>query len=368
MNNETASELEKEPAGTPPAENTELTSVPPKKKCRWIKRILIALGVLIVAVLAVVAFFLGPIVKFGVNTFGASFLGVDQCSIQSAKIYPLTGHVRFEKILVGKPIIENGAFSHDVFSVDLVDVDVDMLSLFAQKKVLDRLEILNPSANYEQLFSGVTNVDVILKNVMGEPKPENEVAAGTPSQSEEAPSTSEKPAEEIFIGARYFVIKNVRVAAYLRGMPVVFPPMSTDFSQGIGMDENLTPLAFGTKVAGNFMSVIDFFRKSVLGDMANAAMGAVSDAAVMTGDAAKAAAVMTGDAAKAAADATMTAVSDAATLTGDAAKATTDAALGAVSDAATLTGDAAKATADAVTDAADAVFNIFKSDKKEDKK
>ena len=361
------SDFEKEPAGTPPAENSApLPS--PKKKCRWFKRILIVLGVLIVAVLTVVAFFLGPIVKFGVNTFGASFLGVDQCSVESAKIYPLAGHVRFEKILIGKPILENGAFTKDVFSVDLVDVDVDMLSLFAQKKVLDRLEILNPTANYEQLLSGETNVNVILKNVMGEPKPEDEVAAGTPSQPEKAPSASEEPAEEIFIGARYLVIKNVRVAAYLRGMPVVFPPMSADFSRGIGMHENLTPIAFGAKVAGNFMSVIDFFRKSVLGDMASAAFGAVSDAAVMTGDAAKAAAVMTGDAAKAAADATVTVVSDAAALTGDAAKATTDAALGAVSDAATLTGDAAKATADAVTDAADAVFNIFKSDKKEDKK
>ena len=64
------SDFEKEPAGTPPAENSApLPST--KKKCRWFKRILIALGVLIIAVLAVVAFFLCPIVKFGLNTFGA---------------------------------------------------------------------------------------------------------------------------------------------------------------------------------------------------------------------------------------------------------------------------------------------------------
>lgn len=337
---------------------SEIESVPadnekPKKKCRWLRRILWALLLVVVLVLTIVTFFLGPIVKFGVNTFGASFLGVDQCSIQSAKIYPLTGHVRFEKILVGKPIIENGAFSHDVFSVDLVDVDVDMLSLFAQKKVLDRLEILNPSANYEQLFSGVTNVDVVLKNVMGEPKPENEVAAGTPSQSEK----TEEPGEEIYIGARYFVIKDVRLAAYLRGMPVVFPPMSADFSQGIGMDENLTPLAFGTKVAGNFMSVIDFFRKSAIGDMTGAAMGAVSDAAVMAGDAAKSAT-----------DAAVSAVSGAAELTGDAAKATTDAAVDVVSGAAEFTEDAVNATTDTISDSVDAVWNFFGSDEKDEEK
>ena len=337
---------------------SEIESVPadnekPKKKCRWLRRILWALLLVVVLVLTIVAFFLGPIVKFGVNTFGASFLGVDKCSIESAKIYPFTGHVRFEKILVGKPILYGSEFSHDVFSVDLIDVDADIFSLLSQKKVFDRVEILNPSATYEQLRSGIANVDVILQNALGEPKPEAEAAAGTPSESEK----TEEPGEEIYIGARYFVIKDVRLAAYLRGMPVVFPPMSADFSQGIGMDENLTPLAFGTKVAGNFMSVIDFFRKSAIGDMTGAAMGAVSDAAVMAGDAAKSAT-----------DAAVSAVSGAAELTGDAAKATTDAAVDVVSGAAEFTEDAVNATTDTISDSVDAVWNFFGSGEKDEEK
>lgn len=330
MENEDKKHEEKDVPATEPV----VSDVPPKKKCRILRRILVAVCIVLAAVLIVVAFFLGPIVKFGINTFGASFLGVDRCSVDSAKIYPLTGHVRFEKILVGKPIDSSaGTFEHDVFSVDLVDVDVDMLSLLSQKKVLDRLEIRNPSAVYEQLLSGAANVDVILKNISGDSKPEDE-----PVAEKTAEPKKEESEEEIFVGARYFVIENVRVAAYLRGMPIVFPPMSADFSQGIGMDEDLTPLAFGTKVAGNFMSVIDFFRKSALGDMTGAAAEAVSDVVGATGDAAKAAA-----------DATVSVVSDAAALTGDAAKATTEAAI------------------DAVSDAADAVLGIFKSGKKEDK-
>ena len=158
----------------------------PKKKCRWLRRILWALLLVVVLVLTIVAFFLGPIVKFGVNTFGASFLGVDKCSIESAKIYPFTGHVRFEKILVGKPVLYGSEFSHDVFSVDLIDVDADIFSLLSQKKVFDRVEIINPSATYEQLRSGIANVDVILQNALGEPKPEADAAAGTQNETEDA--------------------------------------------------------------------------------------------------------------------------------------------------------------------------------------
>ena len=331
-------------------------AVSTKKKRSRLKRWITALAILIAVILFIVLFCLGPIVKFAVNTFGASVLGVDKCSIESAKIYPLVGHVRFEKILVGKPVVEGENFSQNIFSVDLIDVDVDMFSLFAQKKILDRFEVLNPTATYEQLISGETNINAVLKNVLGESVQGDTVEAETQVSQKKTPQASDEPSEEIFVGARYFVIENVRVAAYVRGMPIVFPPMSADFSHGIGIDDNLSPLAFGTKVAGNFMSLIDFFKKSILGNMASAAVGMVSDAAVLTGDLAKATA-----------DTAVSVVSDAATLTGDAAKVTTDVALGAVSDAAELTGDAAKATVDAVSDAADTIFNIFKSKQKEEK-
>lgn len=338
-----------------PAEETS-DAVPTKKKRSRLKRFLIALGILIAGVVFIIFFCLGPIVKFTVNTFGASILGVDKCSIESAKIYPISGHVRFEKIFIGKPVVEGEKFSKNLFSVDLVDVDVDMLSLFTQKKILDRFEILNPTATYERLISGETNINAVLKNVLGESVQDDTVDTGTQVSQKEPTQATDDPSEEIFIGARYFVIENVRVSAYVRGMPIVFPPMSADFRRGLGIDDDLSPLAFGAKVAGNFMSIIDFFRKSILGDMAGTAIGMVSDAAVLTGDLAKATA-----------GTAVTVVSDAATLTGDAAKVTADAALGAVSDAAELTGDAAKATVDAVSHTADSILNIFKSKQKEEK-
>ncbi|MGN0860749.1 MAG: hypothetical protein ACI4P3_02505 [Candidatus Spyradosoma sp.] len=317
-----------------PAE-TPAAVVPAKRKGglrRLLKRALFTLLALSAVLLVVVAFLLGPIVGFVANTFGASFLGVDRCSVGSATIYPFGGYVRFENVEIGRPLAEGVSFSDNLFSVKLLEVDADMFSLFSRKKILDRLEIRGISANYEQLLSGETNVDAVLKNVLGEPSSEE------PSE-EPRPEPEEEPSEEIFVGARYFVIENVKVGASVRGVPVSFPSMSADFAEGVGIDEDLTPVEFGVKIAGNFMSVIDFFRKSALGDAAGMAVGAVSDVAGATGDAAMAAAGATADF-----------VSGAASLTGDAALATGDA-----------VGDAAKAAAGAVGDAADAVFDIFRS-------
>lgn len=317
------------PAETPSA------GVPAKRKGglrRLLKRALFTLLALFAVVLIVVAFFLGPLVGFVANTFGAAFLGVDRCSVGSATIYPFGGYVRFENVEIGRPLAEGVSFSENLFSVKLLEVDADMFSLFSRKKILDRLEIRGISANYEQLLSGETNVDAVLKNVLGEPSPE--APAETPR-----PEPEEESSEEIFVGARYFVIEDVKVGAFVRGVPVVFPSMSADFSEGVGIDEDLTPVEFGVKVAGNFMSVIDFFRKSVIGEAAGIAVDAVFDAASATGDAAMAAAGAGADF-----------VSDAASFTGEAALSTGEA-----------VGGAAKAAAGAVGDAAGAVLDIFRS-------
>lgn len=312
-----------------PAE-TSPEDVPAKKNGRIrriLKRVLIAALAIFALLIIVIAFFLGPIVGFVANTFGASLLGVDKCAIGSATIYPFGGYVRFENVEIGKPISQSATFSKNLFSVELLEIDVDMFSLLSQKKILDRLEIRKISANYEQAFSGETNVNAVLENVLGESVPADEVPEEEIDEPIDESDADDVPAEEIFVGARYFVIEDVRVAAFIRGVPVVFPPMSSHFEDGVGIDEDLSPVAFGVKVAGNFMSVIDFFRRSALGDAAGVAFGAVSDAASATKDSAKAAAGATVDF---------------------------------VSGAASFTGDAAGNAAGAVGDAAGAVFKFFR--------
>lgn len=312
---------------------------PQKKKnrlLRALKRALIALAALVAVALIVVAFLLGPIVKFAANTFGASLLGVDKCSVGAAKIYPFGGYARFENILVGKPLADGVAFSRDLFSAELIEVDVDVFSLFSQKKVIDSLEVFGISANYEQLASGETNIGVLAKKFAGAPAEETKAAAAP------ADETAAAPAEEIYIGARFFVVEDVKAAAYIRGVPFAFPTLSANFPHGIGMEENLTPVAFGMKVGGDFVKAVEFFRKSAVGDAARATAEAVSEAAEATAAATKAAARATDDVA--------------------------GAAVNAVSDAAVLGDDAAKATAEAVSDVAGTLRGLLSGKNSKKKK
>ena len=340
--------MENEEKNAVPAESAENAApAQPRKKNRLLrafKRVLIALAALVAVALIVVAFLLGPIVKFAANTFGASLLGVDKCSIGAAKIYPFGGYARFENILVGKPLADGVAFSRDLFSAELIEVDVDVFSLFSQKKIIDSLEVFGVSANYEQLVSGETNVGVLAEKFAGAPAEETEAAAApatkeTPASAAEA---ADAPAEEIYVGARFFVVEDVRAAAYIRGVPFAFPALSANFPQGIGMEENLTPVAFGMKVGGDFVNAVEFFRKSAVGDAARATAEAVSGAAEATADATKAAARATEDVAGAAANA--------------------------VSDAAALGDDAAKATAEAVSDVAGTLRGLLSGKKSEKEK
>lgn len=317
-------------AGENSANSAAPDAVPEKKECphvRIFKRVLkIVLAIVILLILAAVivgGFFLGPIVRAGVNAFGASILGVDKCSIGAAKIYPFVGYARFEKIFIGKPIAADCEFSRDVLDLEFVEIDADVFSLLSRKKTLERFELRNVTANYEQLLNGKTNIEVLVDNALGEGAfaelTSGENAADNAGTAENADAgTADEAEEEMLVAAHYFVIENANAGASVRGAPVVLPSFSSDFSNGIGVDEDLTSGDFVKKIAGDYLDVL---RLSALG-------GAVSDAAGATVDAAS-----------------------------DAAGATVDA-----------VGDAAGAATDAVSGAAGAVLDMLGGDSGDDKK
>lgn len=277
------------------------------------RRILIAVAACIVvlgaAFLVVIGNFLGPIVKAGANAVGASILGVDKFSIGTAEIYPFSGYARFENIFIGKPVEEGLDFSRDMLSLEFVEVDVDLSTLLSQKKVLERFELRNMNANYEELLGGESNVEVVVDHVLGKGS-FDELLNGEEEETDDEPKSDEaEETDEMYVAANYLVIENANAGASVRGVPAMFPSFSASYPDGVGLDENLTPDDFAVKVAGDYLNVF-----SSLGDATGAAVGAV----------------------------------------GDAAGATTDA-----------VGDAAGATVDAVSGAAGTVFGIFSGDDEE---
>lgn len=308
----------------------------PQKKHVWLKRILWTLLVCAGAVLVVVAFFLGPILKFAVNKSGASMLGVDTLSVGELTVYPFSGYVCVRDVVVGKPVDPEIKFSRDLLSLEYFEFDFEMLSLFSQKKIIDRLVVKNLYFRYEKNNPDKSNVAVIAARFS------NPEAA---EKKSEEPEKKEAESEPIYLAARYVDIQNISVNAYFNGIPTPIPPVSVEFKNGIGLTEDLTPAQFGMRFAGNFMNVFRMLNGTVLGDFAGATAGMISDAAGFTAD-------VVSDAA----EGTVSAVSDVAGATVDAAGATIN-----------IVSDVAGTTTDAIGAGAKKVFNLFSSDEEEEK-
>lgn len=312
-----------------PTNNQETSELPtetltgPKKKKPLLKRLLLWAFAIFAMVLALVilcvAFFLGPIAKTVANKAGASILGVDNLSIENLELYPFVGYVRVENVLIGKPVSAETQFSHDLLTLEYFEFDFEVLTAFSQKKVINRIELKNLNLTYEKPATGKSNVEVLAARFE---KPESEKS---PKASDESAKKSDAESEPIYLAARYVDVQNIRVHAFFSGVPTPIPPVSFEFKDGIGLDENLTPVQFGLRFAGNFMSVFRMLNGTIIGDLTGATVGAVSDVAGFT------AGLVSG-----AAEGTATAVTDVADATG------------------------------AVLDGAVKILDVFSSEKKED--
>ncbi len=309
----------------------------PQKKRRRLKHFLWVLLVLFVLFVTVIAFFLGPIAGFALNKFGASILGVDVCSVGSVRIYPFGAYVRMENLVVGKPVGTSGSdFSKDLLRMGYFEFDFALRSAFSRKKVIDRLELKNLSLTYEQLADGESNVGALIARF--------EKEKGSEISSSE-PEADEAPSEPVYLAAHYINIEDVRVRSYFSGVPsMILPPFSVQFKDGIGLENDLTPLEFGVCCLGKYASLMHVFRDSMVGNAAGAAAGAVSDVAGFTAD-------LVSDAAQG----TATVVTGVAGATAGIANATVN-----------VVSDAAGVTTEAVSGAAQKLFNIFSSDEEED--
>lgn len=247
------------------------TSAPetqPKRRV-WLKRIAIAAGTLFVLVLIFIAFGLGPVAKWTLNSMGADILGVDKVSVETIVVRPFTGYVRVENLVVGKPVSETNSFSQNLVELEYFEVDVAVFSVLSQKKVIESLTLKNLSANYEQLLNGTTNVGTLAERFTSR-------NLDVPEEKNAVPATESD--EEIFIAAEFVEIDGIRVSLNFAGIPSPLPPISIAFREGLGVNEDLTPLQFATRFAGNSMNVFKVFQGSTISDAASATTDAVIDA------------------------------------------------------------------------------------------
>lgn len=194
--------------------------------------------IVLIAVYIGAAYFLGSIVKAGVNSF-APKLTQTKVELQGAQISPLTGSGTLSGLSVGNP---RGWSEGDAFTLGQVHVDVEPMSVFGDHIVINEIVIDAPVFNYETKIVS-SNIQDLLKNI--------QQFAGSGGQD---PATEEgKPIKFV---VKKFRLTNAKatVGVGATAVPVPVPPVSLD---NLGVEKGgITPDELATEIMTNVLSSI----------------------------------------------------------------------------------------------------------------
>lgn len=222
------------------------------------KRILIVSVLALAVVYVVLVFFLGSVVKAGVNGFGPK-LTQTKVELDAASISPLTGSGTLSHLVVGNP---KGWSSQDAFTLGQVSVKVEPFSILGDHVVVDEILIDGPEFNYEtKLLS--SNIKDLLKSI--------ESFSGGSGSGKTPATESGKPIK--FVVKKFRLTHGTaRLGVGAAGLPVPLPAISID---DLGVKEGgITP----DQLAGALM-------KNVLGSIVSGtadAMGKLGSTAGAT--------------------------------------------------------------------------------------
>jgi hypothetical protein len=200
------------------------------KKILWI--IGIGLVVLIIVAGLAVGFFLGPIVKAGIETVGPKITQVS-IMVDAVDVSLLTGSAGVKGLVVGNP---DGYKTPNAISVGTAAVGVNPLSVLSDKIVVRSIHVESPEITFEGGLGG-NNLSKIMDNVNGMAQqggPVSTNAAGKP-----------KPAKKIEVDD--FLITGAKVhgtLVLLGGKELTLPSLTipeihlTDLGKG---SDGLTP-------------------------------------------------------------------------------------------------------------------------------
>jgi uncharacterized protein involved in outer membrane biogenesis len=149
--------------------------------------VVIVLAVLIVVAVIVVGFFLGTIVKTGMETVGPKITQVS-IKVDAVNLSLLTGSAGIKGLVVGNP---EGYKAPQAISVGSAAVEVNPLSVLSDKIVIRSVRVEAPEITFEgNPFSG-NNLSKIMQNV-------NAVAkSGGPAATDTTAKTAGEPGKKL---------------------------------------------------------------------------------------------------------------------------------------------------------------------------
>lgn len=241
------------------------------------KKALLVLGlgglIVLIALYIGVAYFLGSIVKTGVNSLGPK-LTQSKVELVGATLSPLTGSGTLSGLTVGNPA---GWSDGNAFSLGKVHVDVEPLSIFGDHVVINEIIIDEPVFNYETKIVA-SNIKDLLKNI--------EKFTGGGGKTAET-----KEGKPIRFVVKKFRLTNAKATLGLgaTAVPVPLPPASLD---NIGVDRGgITADQLASEIMTSVLGSIVSGTANALGQIGSASgsmtVEQVKEAAKNAGDAIK---------------------------------------------------------------------------------
>jgi len=181
--------------------------------------LVIVLAVLIVGAGVLLSFFLGPIVKEGMETVGPKILQVS-VRVDAVNLSLLTGSAGIKGLVVGNP---EGYKAPQAISVGSAAVGVNPFSVLSDKIVIRSVRVEAPEITFEgNPFSG-NNLSTILKNVNSATK------SGGPAATNATAKTAGKPGKKLEVDD--FLITGAKVN--FNGVTLPLPDIHlTDLGKG----------------------------------------------------------------------------------------------------------------------------------------
>lgn len=239
----------------------------------------VSIVVLVIIAVVVAGFFLGDIVKAGMETVGPK---VTQTSltVSSVNVSILTGSGGVNGLMLGNPD-EYKAKSPNAISVGKAAVSVAPFSVLSDKIVIKSVEVRDMEITFQGNPLGANNLTAIQKNV------DTFVTslAGKPDTNAPA-QTAKKTAKKIQVDD--FLISGAKVHFVLGGKEIPLPPLPKIHLTNLGQGpDGITPAALIKEVLGQITKETLLLVVNAAGDLGKGAENLGKDAAKATSDSVK---------------------------------------------------------------------------------
>ncbi len=160
--------------------------------------IVVVLVVLIIVAVIVVGFFLGAIVKKGVETIGPKITQVS-IKVDKVNLSLLTGSAGIKGLIVGNP---EGYKTPQAISVGSAAVGVNPFSVLSDKIIVRSVRVEAPEITFEGNPFGANNLNTILKNVNAAAKSSETATTNTTTKAAQKPGKKIEVDEFLITGAK----------------------------------------------------------------------------------------------------------------------------------------------------------------------